>query len=327
MDAYYTSLSIPKPIFQIAPSSRILTMGSCFAGHIGDFFISQKFQALVNPTGILFNPESIVQNLSTVLGKRSISEKEHLLVHSDGLWHSLLHHGQFSHTNRDAVISKIDSAAREMHQFLVTADLLIITLGTAHIYRHLKTGEIAANCHKLPSVEFVKELLDINTICKRFDTLLHDLKSFTPGLQVLLTVSPVRYIRDGLMENNQSKATLITVTHKLVKNHENCHYFPAYEILIDELRDYRFYAKDLVHPSQQAIEYILDKFVQTYFNHPAQRQVHEIMALRQALNHRPLHPQSEAHGRFLEKMRTKIVLLKKEYPKLDFRDEEQQLGS
>ena len=275
----------------------------------------------------MFNPISIAQNLEMINLGMSLIDEKNPLVHQDGLWHSLQHHSRFSHSQREEVISMINMATQNTHDFLQSVDLLILTLGTAHVHRYRETGEVVANCHKISANEFVKELLDSTTVYQRLAAIFDELFRHRPDLQIILTVSPVRYIRNGLIESNRSKAVLLTAVHQLVNDYTHCHYFPAYEIQIDELRDYRFYEKDMVHPNRQAIDHILQKFVKTYFDVDARRQVKACDSIMKALNHRPKHPGSTAHRKFVDQTKASLAVIKKDFPHLDFSEEEQLIES
>lgn len=325
MNTFFTPVSIPAPSFKIGYSDGILTMGSCFAGHLGDFFVRHKLKALSNPTGIFFNPISLARNLSMIAHQSSMSAHAEFLVWQDGLCHSLLHHGQYSAPEESVVLRKIMADADTVRGFIRSASNVVLTLGTAHIYRHLVTDQVVANCHKIQASAFSKELVGVDSVVSALKEACDALNILNANLQIILTVSPVRHIKDGLIENNQSKAILLTAVHEVVNSLDRCHYFPAYEIQNDELRDYRFYAPDMVHPNPQAIEYIIEKFVASHLDPEACQQIDAIKKLLVSLEHRPIHPESLAHQQFLARLRTQLAILKTKYPDLDFSQEQKKL--
>lgn len=320
MTAFSIEVRMNGKNLKIQRSQRFLTMGSCFSDHLGKYLQVHKFDVRVNPLGIVYNPYSL-SLLIDQIADPSIKIGDEMLVHNDGLWHSWLHHGQFSRENKDDLLLRLEAAIKETNLYFHDLDYLIITLGSAHAYRLQKTGMVVSNCHKVPAGQFEKVLQDSNNITAWLSEGLKNLRSLNPKLQVILTVSPVRYIRDGLIENNLSKAQLITAAHNLTSQLDFCTYFPAYEIIIDELRDYRFYDTDMVHPGQQAIDYVLSKFIDHHFLEDAKEQVRVIGDLQRSINHRPHHPQSAAHRQFRQQLKSKIFELVKQYPDLNFDEE------
>ncbi|MCB0685954.1 MAG: GSCFA domain-containing protein [Saprospiraceae bacterium] len=320
MSTFSTEVNLKDNSLSILRTDRLLTLGSCFSDHIGGFLKEHKFETLINPLGIIYNP--VV--LSTILDHLSSddwSPDEAAMVWHGGLWHSLQHHGQFSAPEKASLIVGLQQAYSVARDFLARTKFLIVTLGSAHAYQWLESGSIVANCHKIPMAKFQKILISAEQIDLRLQASLDRLISANRDIQVVLTVSPVRYIRDGLTENNRSKAQLITAIHSLVERNSFCHYFPAYEIVIDELRDYRFYNRDMVHPSDQAVEYVLNKFVNHHFTHDAKEQIRLIGQFNKSLNHRPLHPEGAEYEEFRKNLKTQIQNLQQKYPDLDFQKE------
>jgi hypothetical protein len=299
----------------------LLTFGSCFADHIGQFFKKHKFKVLTNPLGIVFNPDSLCKNLIMVTAQNQESVPEEMIVEDDGMWHSLLHHSTFSRPGKTSLVNELNQAFATTRDWLSKVDYIIITLGSAHVYRHLSSGQIVSNCHKLPASQFRKELLSIDTIKSCLQTMVNALRSVNTTLQVVLTVSPVRYMRDGLVENNRSKAHLLSSVHALVGQLGYCHYFPAYEIVIDELRDYRFYQSDMVHPTEQAVAIVMQRFVDHWVDADAREQIALLDNLNRSLQHRPLHPDGAAYHRFIDQVRLQIQQLGDKYPDLSFSEE------
>lgn len=291
-------------------------MGSCFAEHISQRLEQYKFKTYLNPFGILYNPVSIAWGLEFLLSKASFGPED-VFLHQT-LWHSFRHHGAFSHPDRDTMVDQLNEHLQLARTFLGKTTKLIITLGTAYGYVHRASGEVVANCHQLPAQHFAKEMLDPVAIQAQLGKALQMVKSRRPDLQVLLTVSPIRHIRDGLIENNRSKARLLLVAEKLEQALDWVHYFPSYELVLDDLRDYRFFKDDLVHPSAMAVDYVWDHFAQALFREETVELIRQIEKIRKASAHRPFHPESTAHQAFLRKQLLQIDQLESVYPFLDF---------
>lgn len=310
----------PSPV-KISHTDKILLIGSCFAENIGNRLINSKFDCTVNPNGILFNPESIAKALRSYISKPDI--KKDSFVKSNGLFHNLDYHGDFSHPEEAALHDDLIQSQCIAHDRLKEVKFLIITFGSAFAYRHLRTNSIVANCHKLPQQEFKKELLSVETIVSEYKKLIEELKRFNPGLKVIFTVSPVKYLRDGVIENNISKSTLLLAANQLrATNYElPTSYFPAYELVTDDLRDHRFYKEDMAHPNEQAINYVWEKFSECYFSEETKSLNQKIKELTLAVNHRPLHKTSVKHAEFKTATMNKCTQLENAYPFLDFSEE------
>lgn len=306
-------------------SDSFLTMGSCFSDHFGKFLSDHKFNTLVNPLGIVYNPISIAKILDQLVDPASEIKPNTLILH-DGLWHSMMHHGQFSSSIKENLINELLNLSRAARRFMVNANFLCITLGSAHAYRHRGMGDIVANCHKIPGDQFEKILIGSEQIVKELGARFELLRSGNERLQIILTVSPVRYIRDGLVENNRSKANLLVAVHQLVQQFDFCHYFPAYEIVVDELRDYRYFTADLVHPNEVAVQHVLNKFVEHHFTDASKEQLRLIANLHRTLNHRTLHPESDSYQLFRSNLSKQIDALATKYPDLDFSKERTQFN-
>lgn len=302
---------IKPPSAQINLRDPVLLMGSCFAEEIGLKMQARRFNVLMNPHGILYNPLSLAQAVDDYLTAKKYTKTD--LFQQDGLWHSFRHHGRFSQRDARAALQQINSEIARAHAQLKAARWLIITFGSAFIYKHKKTNTRVANCHKVPAGEFEKLLTDKQSIVAAWEEHLQALKKFNPQLNILFTISPVRYVRDGVVENNRSKAILIDAVHALVERHDNCFYFPAYEIVIDELRDYRFFKEDLVHPNQLAVNYVWEKFAANQCDSTTQHFLEEYEPLYRGLQHRPLQGDSAEHQRFRQQLEEKIKALEKKY--------------
>lgn len=303
----YTSVNISPSEKKIGYKDKILLLGSCFADNIGAKFAEHYFQNTINPYGTLYNPASIAKAVLDI-GYR-ISDIG--LVEHKTLWHSLAHHGSFSHMDKEILIQRCEDANRLMNNALNTATTIIVTFGTAWVYEY--EGQVVANCHKLPANRFAHRSMTVNEIVALWQPIVASM----PDKQWIFTVSPIRHIKDGLHANQLSKAILLQAIDQLCRLSTRCHqlsYFPAYEIMLDELRDYRFYAEDMVHPSSVAVDYIWQRFVETYMTMDTQNEMRTLHQLWRDRQHRFLHPDSlEAHT-FQEKLNQRIGLLQSSYP-------------
>ncbi len=315
------SLTPDVPVLQqpIIYSDNILLIGSCFTEHISDRLAQHKFRVLQNPHGILFNPLSVAQSLDSYIDGKQYEESE--LFFLNELWNSWDHHTRFSNTDKAAALKGINDAQTQAAAFIRKADRVIITLGSAFQYYLKENGRHVANNHRAPAQWFEKRLLPIDEITAALDNTINKLKAINPFAQVLFTISPVRHIRDGVVDNNRSKARLIEAVHELCGRHELAQYFPAYELIIDILRDYRFYDIDFVHPNYLATTFVWEQFVKACISKeavPVMQQVQEIMTARA---HRTRFPDTEAHRKFLSSYLKKTELLAAQHPVLDLTDE------
>jgi hypothetical protein len=294
-------------------------MGSCFAENIGEALESYKFSTQINPHGVLYNPKSIATALIRYIENNAFAESE--LFYANECWKSWEHHSRYSDTDKNNCLSTINTGISSAHHFLKEADWLFITFGSAFVYRHNSTGEFVGNCHKVPQKEFSKVMMNSSEIITEYSSLLEHLKAFNPKLKVIFTVSPVRYIRDGVTENTLSKAQLIQAVHILVKKYPDTFYFPAYELMMDDLRDYRFYKSDMVHPTEQAISYIFEKLMHSTFSKESKIVFEKVKDILTALHHRPFHTDTEAHRKFKVTYAERCRLLQKEYSFLNLEEE------
>lgn len=318
---------------QIAHGQKILSIGSCFTEHIGNALADLKFTVLQNPSGILFDPASVCASLTAYMQGRQYGPED--LFFYNELWQSWQHHSRFSGTEKAAVLENINAAQKEAAAFLADADWLIITLGSSFSYRLRNeegagtTGSIGpvagngavANCHRTPAQWFQKHLLQISETVELLDNTIHQLFYRNRKVRIIFTISPVRHIRDGVVENNRSKARLIEAVHHLVNKFDRIHYFPSYELVIDVLRDYRFFAEDLVHPNYLATDFVLQHFLGAFMSPETNDLVAELRKLRTARRHKPQHPGTEAHLRFMQSQLQKVEDLQQRYPHLSFADE------
>jgi hypothetical protein len=307
---------LPNPIRY---GDKVLLTGSCFTEHIGGALADWKFDTLLNPNGILFDAASVASGLVSYIGPRVYGEED--LVYLNEVWQSWQHHGVFSDIDREVSLAGINASQERAHAFLREAEWLIVTLGSAFSYRLVEGGVPVANCHRAPQQWFRKHLMTIEEIVTAMDGALHQLFNFNARLQVVFTVSPVRHIRDGVIENNRSKARLIESVHHLVNKFDRLYYFPAYELVIDVLRDYRWFDIDMVHPNYGATQFVLEKFTQWALDEGSRGLLEKVKDLVTARRHRPVHPATEAHARFLREQYAKAVELARQHPFLDLREE------
>lgn len=293
-----------KPVpstLQLSLDRPLAMLGSCFTDYMGARFRKHLWQA-DNPCGVLFNPLSIARILSLLFESADMQKKiiGASIFKSGDLWHSWLGDSSFSAATPETVASRLSVSLDKLDTLLTKGHTLVVTLGTAWCYLLKDSGDVVANCHKQPSAKFSRELVNIETITSEWSKLLERLHRRYEGLQVIFTVSPVRHVRDGLPENSRSKAMLILAVDSLCRQYDYCHYFPAYEILLDDLRDYRFYATDMVHPSDQAVEYIKEKFCDTYFSATELKALQEGESIFRRLSHRAINPDSAETAKFRE---------------------------
>ena len=330
---FMVNIDLKKPSKQINYKNKILLIGSCFTEHIGNSLEELKFSVLQNPNGILFDPFSVSQSLVSYIQNKQYNEKDFFQLNE--VWHSWRHHSRFSNTNLEEAVRIINESQQQAHELLKEADWIIITLGSSFSYQLIKLAEAVkvssfgedlkgvgvANCHRAPAQWFHKHLMTIDEIIFNLDNSLEQLFQFHPNLNIIFTVSPVRHIRDGVVDNNRSKARLIEAVHHLVNKYEKLSYFPAYELVIDVLRDYRFYDTDLVHPNYMATEFVLEKFAEAFIDEPTQSLMKEVKSIMIARRHKAFQPDTMAHKQFLKTYFEKTKALKEKYSFLDLREE------
>ena len=314
-------LSFPITPFQqkINYSQKVLFLGSCFAENIGETMQQFKFNAQINPHGILYNPLSIGIALRRYIDNRAMQENE--LFFSNECWNSWEHHSRFSNPDKQSCLTEINKSIFRASEFLKNADWLFITFGSSFVYKHNETEQLVSNRHKISQKEFSKQLLTGDEIIADYKRIFQQLKKINNKLKIVFTVSPLRYIRDGVVENNLSKARLIESIHQLVKDCDNAFYFPAYELVIDDLRDYRFYKKDMVHPNEQAISYVFEKLMDTAFDEETKLLFEKIKDIITAKQHRPFYTNIDAYQQFKVNFLQRSKQLQKEYPFLNLQDE------
>lgn len=314
---FTTKVPIAKAENSISYTSKVFSVGSCFAVNIAQKLSYFQFQNTVNPFGILFHPLAIQKALGFANSKKLFSENE--LVFHDERWHSLDAHSDMSSPDLKAMLQQMDKATEVTERQLQAASHIIITLGTAWVYRHKKSGAFVANCHKIPQREFDKELLSADTVAQSVYNIINLVKRANPLASIIFTISPVRHLKDGFAGNQRSKASLVAGLHQvLATRQKDVHYFPSYEIMMDELRDYRFYNSDMVHPNEVAIDYIWERFAEAWITGNAANTMLEVEGIRKGLLHKPFNAGSSSHKDFVNALQLRILALKQQYPHLDF---------
>ena len=288
-------------------TSKILLFGSCFSENIGEKFNYFKFQNTINSFGILFHPIAIEKLILNAINQKEYTEDD--VFFNNERWHCYDAHSELSNPSKEDLLLNLNAAIESTHQGIKHSSHIIITLGTAWVYRHIESNQIVANCHKVPQKKFLKELLSINEITASLENIVALVKSINPTIQFIFTVSPVRHLKDGFTENSLSKAHLLTAIHQVVEPRNLTHYYGSYEIMMDDLRDYRFYESDMIHPNETAIKYIWEHFKNTWISKISFELMGEIEAIQKGLAHRPFNESSEQHQQFLKKLQLKINTL------------------
>jgi hypothetical protein len=320
-DHLITRVSVPEPHTRIRYHDTLFMAGSCFTEHISDKLDRYKYDIYSNPFGILYNPVSLAHSFDRIARLDVYTADE--LEHHHGLYHSMDHHGMFSNRDKDMVLDQINTSLQRAHDHLKKSSFVCISPGTSNVYRFGKTGAIAGNCHKIPQAAFTYERLSVDQCAAEFEKSCIAIRSLSPDATILWTVSPVRHLRDGLIENQRSKATLLLAIDRIMEGQKSMLYFPAYEIMMDELRDYRYYARDLVHPSPVAVDILWDLFSMTYLD-PRERDLHAtILKIRKAMEHRFLHDDPPAIRAFASGQLANIAQLASQLPGLQWDKERQ----
>lgn len=325
---FMVNIDLKKLDEPINYKNKILLTGSCFTEHIGNALEDLKFSVLQNPNGILFDPNSVCKSLVSYIHNKQYKESD--LFQLNEVWHSWHHHSRFSNVGQQECLKNINESQTRAHLFLKEADWIIITLGSSFSYQltglipnRSPSGEGSgvANCHRAPAQWFNKHLLEIEEIISLLDDCMRQLLQFNPKLKMIFTVSPVRHIRDGVIENNRSKARLIESVHRVIGKHKQAYYFPAYELVIDVLRDYRFYDADLAHPNYMATEFVLEKFTGACMDEDARQLMGEIKKIVIAAKHKAFQPSTNAHKQFLQAHYEKAKSIVRDHPYLDLQKE------
>lgn len=309
------------PIFQqsscpIDYDSKIFLLGSCFSENIGNKLSYCKFQSAQNPFGILFHPKAIETLIYRAINEKQFTENEVFFFNER--WHCFDVHSHLSSISKESILDTINAELTATLKHLKKSSHLVITLGTSWVYRLKESNAIVANCHKIPQHQFVKELLTVNQISTSLKSMVSLIKKINPSINFIFTISPVRHLKDGFIENQLSKSNLISAVHDVKGKEEKIFYFPSYEIMMDELRDYRFYKEDMIHPNSIAIDYIWEKFSEGWISNEAMVVAQQIMKIQKSLEHKPFNPASKEHLKFLESVQKQIKKVQEKYPRISF---------
>lgn len=312
-----TNISLkPQRHNQIDHYSNIILFGSCFTENIGSKLNYFKFQNLVNPIGILFHPIAIENLIQKAINGNIYSDND-IFFHNER-WHCFDAHSSLSAASKEEILTSLNNAITLTNKQLKESTHIIITLGTAWNYRFIEKDRIVANCHKIPQKKFLKELLSVDDLAESLASIVALIKSVNNKASILFTISPIRHIKDGFVENTRSKSHLIAAVHHIVDPRNSIHYFPSYEIMMDELRDYRFYKEDMLHPNQTAIDYIWEQFCKVWISEAGQNSMQKIEAIQKGLSHNSFNPNSVGHQSFLDNLKNNIAQLQKEFPSINF---------
>ena len=323
---FRTEVEIAKYPFCIGYNTPTLFIGSCFAENIGAIMRENKMPVLVNPFGVVYNPFSIDRCIENLIQSSEYTDAD--VQCRNGLWFSYDHHTRFSSQSKEECLRRINSAVGEGRKFLLGVKTLMVTFGTARVYRLKNSDQVVVNCHKVPAKEFDHQLMTVDEIVAIWVNRIAQLLEMNSALKIIFTVSPIRHWKDGAEGNQLSKATLIVAVHKLiVKYPNNAFYFPSYEIMMDDLRDYRFYDDDMLHPSPMAIEYIWNKFEKSFIDRDSAELIGQIHRIIQAVGHRPFNPNTPEHLRFVNQTLLQITQIKENHPEINFDDEVKKLNS
>ena len=297
-------------------NAKVFLMGSCFVENIGEKFSYYKFQSLVNSFGIIFHPKAIENLISRIIQQKKFTKEDVFFLNER--WHCFEVHSVLSNPSEEIFLNKLNEILEESFSFLKTASHIVFTLGTAWGYENKESANLVANCHKVPQKNFNKVLFNAIEIEASLKIITRLIKEINPKAAILFTVSPVRHLKDGFIENQRSKAHLITAIHQIIEKDTSISYFPSYEIMMDELRDYRFYAEDMIHPNKTAINYIWEKFKETAVASSCTNTMKEVEKIQSGLSHRPFNTESDEFIKFQEKLQQKIVYLSEKHPHITF---------
>jgi hypothetical protein len=314
---FRTQIRLKRNLKQIDYNSKIILFGSCFTKNIGDKLEYFKFQSNTNPFGILFHPLAIEHLIANSINKREYTDQDVFFLNER--WHTFDAHSDLSDVSKEKLLSNLNSTIEFTHNSMQQATHVIITFGTAWVYRLIEKDQVVANCHKVPQKKFLKELLSPDEISESLDATVSLIRDYNKKVEIIFTVSPVRHLKDGFVENSLSKANLISGIHQIVEPMKQIHYFPSYEIMMDDLRDYRFYKKDMLHPNETAIDYIWEKFNETWINEKAFSSMLEIDSIQKGLAHKPFNPTSEKYRKFLSDLNNNMEQLTQKLPHISFK--------
>lgn len=319
MNTFRTIIPPTNFSFKIAHKNRIMCLGSCFAENIGRFIANAKFSSLINPFGIIYNPMSICKALDMIIQNVAINKSD--LITINDRYHHWDFHGDLSGIDQDRTSALLTSTINNAHKFIQDADILFITLGTANAFRLKQKNQIVANCHKYPNKNFNRIALQADEMVTQFQKTIETLKLINPGLNIVFTVSPVRHLRDGLANNQLSKAKLLLTAHHLCKTNQDVHYFPSYELVVDDLRDYRFYTSDMLHVNETGLAYIWQYFKESFFSDQTINLIDKINKINKDIAHKAFYPDSDQHQKFLKTLLSKFKELETEDSLINFSEE------
>ena len=314
---FHTEVEVPSYGWQTGYAKKNMFIGSCFTENVGNRMAELAYDVDINPFGILYNPLSVGNSLQILLDKKEFTEAD--LIEAGGLWHSFYHHGRFSSINPEDCLVKINERIKSSAEYLLTADFLFITFGTAWVYNYKKTGQTVSNCHKIPAKEFQRTRLSVNEIVDFLNPILERVNQVNPELKMVFTVSPIRHWNDGAIENQRSKSALILATDELIRinNAQNLDYFPSYEIVMDELRDYRFYTEDMIHLTDFTVTHIWEKFSDSLIDRKSRETSNRINKILLAKKHRPIHRNTQEFKNFLKLTLEQIDKIANEFPHIN----------
>jgi len=322
LSKFQTEVDIPEFPWKTGYQKTNIFLGSCFTENVGNRMATLKYDVDINPFGILYNPVSVAHALEFLLQKKHFKKDD--LIQHDGLWHSFFHHGRFSSADASQALENINAQIATSSQILKKADFLFITFGTAWTYEYLPTRQTVSNCHKIPAKEFKRFRLTVDEISEKYEEIIQKIREVNPEIKIIFTVSPVRHWKDGAVENQRSKSTLLLAVDQILEKmeNENCGYFPAYEILMDELRDYRFYSEDMIHLTDVAIKHIYEKFQFSLIDNNAIKISADVQKIINAVNHKPFNKFTNENLLFMKKSFDYIRKLQVEKPYLNLKLEQ-----
>jgi GSCFA family len=316
---WHTPILMGSEALKIKHHMRLMTVGSCFSDHIKKKLSLGKFSVHTNPFGILYNPVSIAATIKRLLLIKEIQQDE--LFFHEGLYRHPDMHSSVGGTDIEQVVTDINRVIHDFSALLVSSDVIIITTGTAYVHIDRDSRQIVGNNHKLPASHFERRMLTSDEVVEALGESIQLLRKLNPQVHIVFTVSPVRHIKDGLVNNAHSKAILLDAAHRLRQQFVNSSYFPSYEIMMDDLREYRFYEQDLIHPNQIAIDYIWEKFKEVYLAPAEIKMIDEFSSIREAMQHRLLHPDSLETKHFRAQQYQKVQKFKSDFPALNWEEE------
>ena len=312
-----TKITLKKQaLHQIDYNSKLVLLGSCFSENIGNKLKYYKFQPCLNPFGILFQPKAIESLITNAINEKKYTDKD--IFFYNERWHCFDAHSSLSSSDKNTLLKNLNSANKATNNELKKASHIIITLGSSWFYREISSNKIVANCHKVPQKKFLKEILTVNEIIEILEAIIALVKTINSKAQIIFTVSPVRHLKDGFIENQQSKSHLIAGVQNTVNPRMQTHYFPSYEIMMDELRDYRFYAEDMIHPNKTAINYIWQKFSEAWFSNEALKISEDVEKSQKGLANKTFNINANQHQQFLKNIEEKIVQIQQKFPFITF---------